>query len=222
MIRTLPAYLGAWPKPGFLDVLPLGLGGRPDVEGFSQLLLGISRWQGRGFSVLSMDRTILEDVDRQIGFLEEDDLAQVRLKVGDLSAAKFRSWIDARSFTRAARSRKETREFLGILTQQLGVPQANALATAEALLDSQLKCPLRGEYALVGDEGRTVLDLVPASPRRSPRRKCPTVTRRRRWSGFAVSRPNSSARPSESSCVAMWTCGAKNGKRCSIYPCSIS
>ena len=168
IIRSLPAYLGAWPKPGFLDVLPLGLGGRPGADGFTQLLLGIWRWQGRGFSVLSMERNILEDVDRQIGFLEEDDLAQVRIQVGDLSAAKFRTWIDARSFTRAGQISQGNAQFLGILTQQLGVPQADALTTGEALLDALLKCPLRGEYHLTGDEGAqtwTSTQLPPAGAR---------------------------------------------------------
>lgn len=168
LIRSLPAYLGAWPKPGFLDILPLGMGGRPGAEGFSQLLLGIWRWQGRGFSVLSMERNILEAVDRQIGFLEEDDLAQVRIQVGDLSAAKFRTWIDARSFTRAGQISQGNAQFLGILTQQLGVPQADALTTAETLLDAKLKCPLRGEYQLTGDEGAqiwTSTQLPPADSR---------------------------------------------------------
>ena len=109
-----------------------------------------------------MDREILEGVDRQMGFLEEDDLAQVRLNVGDFSAAKFRSWIDAR-LTRASQISQGNAQFFGILTQQLGVPQADALATAEALLDAQLKCPLRGEYELAGNEGAG-LDFHPASP----------------------------------------------------------
>jgi hypothetical protein len=88
--------------------------------------------------------------------------------VGDLSAAKFRTWIDARSFTRAGQISQGNAQFLGILTQQLGVPQATALTTAEDLLDAQLKCPLRGEYQLTGDEGAqiwTSTQLPPADAR---------------------------------------------------------
>ena len=62
---------------------------RRPPDGMTQLLLGIWRWQGRGFSVLSMDPAILQEVDRQIGFEEADDPAQVRIRVGDLSQAQI-------------------------------------------------------------------------------------------------------------------------------------
>jgi hypothetical protein len=115
-----------------------------------------------------MDRTILEAVDQRIGFVEEDNLAQVRLRVGDLSTAKFRSWIEARSFSRAGQISQGNAQFLGILTQQLGVPQAEALTVAQDLLDAQLKCPLGGEYKLTGNERAqswTSTSLSPAGAR---------------------------------------------------------
>ncbi len=81
-LRTLketPAYLGAWPRPGYLDMLPLGIGGGPpDAVGFSKLLLGLWRWQGGGFSVLSFDRSILDDCVRQLTRIPAKDPAQAR------------------------------------------------------------------------------------------------------------------------------------------------
>jgi hypothetical protein len=144
--RTVPGFLGAWPKPGFLDVLPLSLAGAPDAQGFSQLLLGIWRWQGRGFSMLSMDRTLLQDVSEQVGFVEVDDPAQIRVRVGDLSTAKFGDWLDAMGYERARQVSVGNAQFLGILTQQLGVPPESALDIAQQLLDAQLVCPLGGTY----------------------------------------------------------------------------
>ena len=93
IIRTVPGFLGAWPKPGFLDLLPFRLAGEPDAQGFSQMLLGIWRWQGRGFSVLSMDPALLQDVSEQVGFVEVEDPAQIRVHIGDLSTARFGDWL---------------------------------------------------------------------------------------------------------------------------------
>ena len=151
IVRTLPGYLGAWPKPGFLDVLPFNLAGTPATDGMTQLLLGIWRWQGRGFSVLSMAPAILQEVDRQIGFEETDEPAQLRIRVGDLSQAKFRDWLDAWGYRRGWSISTGNARFLAILTQQLGVPQADALKVAQELLDAQLICPLGGEYQLRDD-----------------------------------------------------------------------
>ena len=89
IVRSTPGYLGAWPKPGFLDMLPIRLGTAPDAGGFSQLPLGVWRWQDRGFSVLSLDRGIIGAVSQQLATEPVDDRAQIRVHVGDLSQAKF-------------------------------------------------------------------------------------------------------------------------------------
>ena len=121
----------------------------------TQLLLGIWRWQGRGFSVLSMDPTILQDIDRQVGFVEADELAQVRVRIGDLSHAQIRPWLESWGYNRGRNVSAGNAQFLATLTQQLGVPQADALQVAQELLDAELTCPLGGEYQLV-DDGRGV------------------------------------------------------------------
>ncbi len=62
-LKATPGYLGAFPQPGYLDQLPLGLGvARPDIMGISRNIIGLYRWQDAGFSVLSFDRSILEGV----------------------------------------------------------------------------------------------------------------------------------------------------------------
>lgn len=149
IVRTVPGFLGAWPQPGFLDLLPFRLAREPDMEGFTQLLLGVWRWQGRGFSVLSMDRNLLGDVSQQIGFEETDERAQIRVQVGDLSSAQFGDWLDALGYERARQVSVGNCQFLGILTQQLKVAPEQALDTAQQLLDTQLVCPLGGTYERV-------------------------------------------------------------------------
>jgi len=149
-LRTLPGYLGAWPKPGFLDMLPIRFQDSA-TEGMAQLLFGIWRWQGRGFSVLAVDPQLLEQISRQIGFEETADPAHLRVHVGDLSTAQFRSWIDHRAYHQAQAASAGNTQFLALLTQQLNVPPADALTIGQQLLDAELVCPLGGQYQLQGE-----------------------------------------------------------------------
>jgi hypothetical protein len=153
IIRTTPGFLGAWPKPGFLDLLPFGLGGEPDAWGFSQLLLGIWRWQGRGFSILSFDRGILEATSQQVGFRDTDDPAQIKVVVGDLSQAQFAHWLRALNYERARTISVANVHFMHALTQQLGVPREDAKQVAEDLLHVELVCSLGGQYQLREADG---------------------------------------------------------------------
>ncbi len=148
IVRTTPGFLGAWPKPGFLDLLPLVRADMPDQDGFSQLPLGLLRWQGRGFSVLSLDQGILTQASQQLGFVEEDDAAQIRVRVGDLSESKFGGWLNAMGYERARQVSVANARFLGIFTQQLKVPRADAKRVAEDVLNAKLVCALGGEYEL--------------------------------------------------------------------------
>lgn len=154
MLRSTPGYLGAWPKPGFLDILPFGLGGgTPDAYGFSKLLFGLWRRQGGGFSVLSFDPQLLADVTPHLRPVEAEQQAQVRLHVGDLSQSKISSWINATYYQRAVQTSSGNTRLLHLLNQQLHVPLETCTTVAENLLDAQLICTLSGEYALADDRG---------------------------------------------------------------------
>lgn len=152
MLRSTPGYLGSWPTAGFLDLLPLNLGGSvPDANGFSRLPLGLWRRQGSGLSVLSFDPQILADVTPQLRIVESEVDAQLRIHVEDLSQSKIRPWILSLYYSRGLAASAGNSRFLTVLSQQFQVPIADARATAETLLDAQLVCPLGGEYQLVED-----------------------------------------------------------------------
>ena len=154
MIRTLPGYLGSWPKAGYLEMLPLDLGGGvPDENGFSRLPLGLWRRQGAGFSVLAFDPQLLANVTPQLRVVEAATPAQIRLHVGDLSQAKFRPWVNGLYYSRALEASAGNVRLLNALNQQLKVPMDECRAVAEDLLDGGLICPLGGEYELVQVEG---------------------------------------------------------------------
>ena len=146
-LRQLPGYLGAWPQPGALDRLPLGLGrGRPVGPGMSRLLGGLYRYTGGGFSVLSFQPEVLEGSLPFLEAMEAPDAATVRGRVGSLLGSQLEGWVNDQLYQRAARSSLAGAEFLDLLCEQLRVPPENALETAALVIDDPLQCSLGGEY----------------------------------------------------------------------------
>ena len=153
ILQSLPAYLGGWPRPGYLDRLPLGLGGGPpNALGFSKLFIGVWRWQMGGFSVLSFDRSILDNCALYLRPIPAEDFAQGRLMIGDLGKSKLSAWFNTFWFRRAAQTTRGNLMLLDSLQQQLKVPPEQALATAEKILDARLQCSLGGQYILESTE----------------------------------------------------------------------
>ena len=142
ILRTTPGYIGAWPKPGFVDWLPLRVG-PPAPDGFSRLLFDVWRWQGGGFSVLSFQRQILDSIAPQLQIVETDDPAQVRIHIDDLAQSQLQDWINALYFQRAWQTSVANTRLLHALSQQLRVPPDQALSVAEKLLNTQLVCARR-------------------------------------------------------------------------------
>ena len=148
-LQSLPAYLGGWPRPGYLDRLPLGLGGGPpDAMGFSKTIIGVWRWQMGGFSVLSFDRSILENCALYLRAVPAEDFAQGRVMIGHLEKSRLSAWFNTFWFRRAAQTTRGNLMLLDSLQEQLKVPAEDALAVAERLLDAKLQCSLGGKYVL--------------------------------------------------------------------------
>ncbi len=149
ILQTTPGYLGAWPKPGFLDWLPLRLGGGPpDAFGYSRLPFGVWRRQWDVFSALSFDPELLAHVTPHLVPEEAENDAQIRIYVGDLSTAQLRAWVNALTYARAHQASLGNAKLLHAFSQQLVVPREDALSEAEQLLDAKLVCTVGGEYQL--------------------------------------------------------------------------
>jgi hypothetical protein len=152
-LQSLPAYVGGWPRPGYLDRLPLGLGGGPpDALGFSRLLIGVWRWQAGGFSALSFDRSILENCASHLRPIPAKDVAQGRMMIGDLDKSKLSAWFNTYWFRLAAQTTRGNLFLLDSLTSQLKVEPAQALEVAETLIDAKLQCSLGGTYVLAAND----------------------------------------------------------------------
>lgn len=148
ILQTTPGYLGAWPKPGFLDMLPLSLGGgRPDPQGYSSLLFGLGRRQIGDLALLSFDHRLLERIPPQLHLEPTDDAAQLRVELADLSRARLSTWVNALCFDRSWQSSLGNVRLLHALTQQFQIPDDQCLPVAESLVDGRLVCALGGQYA---------------------------------------------------------------------------
>ncbi|MCA9133673.1 MAG: hypothetical protein KDA45_10980, partial [Planctomycetales bacterium] len=146
-LRATPGYLGAWPMPGIIEQLPLGLGlARPDYAGFSRMIGGLWRWTNGSFSLLSFDRSIIENAIPQLQPLAAPDLAQARLRVADLTGSQLSSWINRKWYERGWRASHGNARLLDAMHQQLKVPGEECLDVAQRLFDVRLQCPVGGQY----------------------------------------------------------------------------
>ena len=156
-LQTVPGYLGAWPQPGAIDRLPLGLGrGRVVGPGMTRLLGGLYRFTDEGFSVLSFQPDVLQASLPFIEAVEVDELATARLRIGDLTNSKLQTWVNDLLYQRGAASSSAGANFLNLLTRQLNVDGAKAKEEARDILGSDLQCALGGQYEYSSADGRWI------------------------------------------------------------------
>ncbi|RMF44947.1 MAG: hypothetical protein D6753_01285 [Planctomycetota bacterium] len=148
-LQSMPAYLGAWPKPDLVEQLPFGIGAalaQPDFNGYSRILGGLWRWQDDQFSLLSFNRQIIDSTIPHLLVQQSQDLAQLRLVVRDMQGTAFSRWVNDHWYQRAWRTSHANVALLNALNQQMGVAPRDCLEVAERLLDVKLQCPLGGTF----------------------------------------------------------------------------
>ena len=157
LVKNTPGYIGAWPKPGYLDILP-ALGQNPDPAGYTYShLLDLWRLQQGDFALVSFDRERLEQVRYQLHLVPAEHPAQVRLRVGDLASSNLRGWANVLVFQNSWERSIANVRLLNAMIQQFRVEDETALARAEDLLGAELVCALDGEYEVrQTDTGRRV------------------------------------------------------------------
>ncbi|MFN9638909.1 MAG: hypothetical protein ACK56W_02645 [Pirellula sp.] len=156
LLKSIPGYVGTCPSPGYLDRLPFGLGGGiPDAYGYSRTLFGLWRWQGSGFSIISFDRSIVDQCVSMVRPVEEEDFAQARLQIGDLKNSRVASFFNILSYRRAAQASRGNLMLLDVIQSQLQIAPEDSLKVAESLLDAKLQCSLGGKYELFSGKKAT-------------------------------------------------------------------
>ncbi len=149
----LRGYLGAWPQPGLLAMVPNGPNSPPDAAGYSRSIAGLWKRTFAGFTVMSFHREVLEQVTPQLRFEPSPNPAQIRAHIEDLQGTNLARWANQQGYQHAAKMSQGNVRLLSLLSEQFRVPPAEALATAQRVLDAELLDPLGGKYELVAGSG---------------------------------------------------------------------
>ncbi len=153
MIQATPGYLTAFPKPGLIEQIPfIGQAARPDIYGYSQLPFGLIRREYNGFSSLSFHPEILASVTPNLAMVEDSHPAQVRIHVGDISNAQITPLANGLAQSIAKRGSLANAAFFQEVHNQLGVPEDQAKAFADQLLNLEFIDPLGGQFVYEGGE----------------------------------------------------------------------
>jgi hypothetical protein len=147
-LEGLQGYLGAWPNAGYLRLLGGDSNLPPDASGFSALRTGLWRRQLNDFTLLSFQPQVLAVVSPQLRFEKAPRPAQIWFRADDLRDSKLAPMINAFGYRQSRTISQGNARFMNMLVEQLHVPPAEALETAEALLDAELIDPLGGKYEL--------------------------------------------------------------------------
>jgi hypothetical protein len=154
-LRQLKGYMGAWPQPGAIDRLPLGLGiGQSVGPGMSRLIGGLYRYTDGEFSVLSFQPDLIQASLPFLAAVEANDAAQIRGHVGNLKGSQIEGWVNSQLYDRARDSSVAGADFLSMLSRQLNVEPEAVSASAQQILGARLQCTLGGQYKLSPDSGR--------------------------------------------------------------------
>jgi hypothetical protein len=144
----LQGYLGAWPNPGLLRLLSGLLDAPPDAAGYSRSLSGVWRRQVDDFTLLSFHPEILQKITPQLRFEKAPRPAQVWFRADDLLHSQLAGMINAYGYRQSRQITSGNTRFLNMLSEQLHVPPAECLGTAERLLGAKFASPLGGRYEL--------------------------------------------------------------------------
>lgn len=151
-LQSMPAYVGAWPAPGLLDFLfPQTRLGR-DAAGFSKMFLGVWRWEGDGFSLLSFDRSIIENAAGSVRPEQVDDYAQIRLSVNDVSGSQLEPWLNRFWYRRGLAGSLGNAEYMNFALQQFHLEPTVVRLATEEMIGAKLQCPVGGELKWEGNE----------------------------------------------------------------------
>ncbi len=171
--QVVVGYVGTTGELEWLDRLNRFLEkAPPDAAGYAQGRFGLWRRQTGEFTVYSFHRDVLEEVTRQLRWVEAPQPAQLWVRAADLSNARLTPFLNQWGYQRTRDTSLGNLRLLHQMSQQLHVPGPEAQAAAEALLGARLIDPLGGRYVYRSSSGRpggwTTTALENASAGQSP------------------------------------------------------
>ncbi|MCG8450744.1 MAG: hypothetical protein MI725_14335 [Pirellulales bacterium] len=155
-------YLGAWPRPGILEML-LG-SARPN--GNLPERAGDQLWQAQQdeFLLISFKPDVVEQVLPQLAFEPAQRPAQVRMRLKDLTGTLMAENVSALGYMRSRETSVAASRLMNSLANQLQVPRPDCREVAQRLVDGRFTCALGGEYQLYAPERGLEVWLSSALP----------------------------------------------------------
>ncbi|MEM6688783.1 MAG: hypothetical protein AAF664_05105, partial [Planctomycetota bacterium] len=161
-LRSVPGYLGAWPSPGALDRLPLGLGiGTPVGPGLNRLIGGLYRYTDGSYSILSFYPDIITNSLQHLEAIPTDSVAQLRARSGNLIGSQLEGYINQLLYERAAAASIGGGKYLDSVADQLAIDPQDAPEIARRVLGEGVRDSLGGQYRLGSSGGRFEGDRWP-------------------------------------------------------------
>ena len=143
----LAGYLGYVGQPGVLlktwDMVFLQ---RDDVNGYSRGPGGTWRRHFGPFTLYSRQRGILDQVSPQLGFVNTDYSAQLRIDIGNPLTARIAPTLNHLGWLRTCDTSRGNLRLLHDLQMQFHINGEECKEVAEQLLGGELICPLKGQY----------------------------------------------------------------------------
>ncbi|MBI5756916.1 MAG: hypothetical protein HZA46_00195 [Planctomycetales bacterium] len=145
-----PYYVGETPQKGIVTQFLLGNKTMADGEYVSTSGAFGTRWfRAFGdFVTVSNNKMVLEAVTPHLKLEDAVRPAQLRLRVGDLSASQWSHVLMAQGYVRSRKTSAGNVHFFHSLMRDLHVDATDCLAAAERVLAAKPTCPLGGKYAL--------------------------------------------------------------------------
>lgn len=168
--KEIEGYVGAFPRPGVLWLLGASANLPVDEGGYSQFITGSWRRIVGQFTLMSFQPEVLAEITPQLKFIPTERPAQAWLHAEDLKESKLEPALNAYGYRKATELSRGNIRFLTSLSEQLHVPPAEALASAETLLAARLLCALGGKYEFIegpNDHSRWVSNASAVSAGRS-------------------------------------------------------
>ena len=119
-IPSVRGYLGAWPDPGLIDRLPLGLGRGSQVgPNMTRLIGGAYRFQSDKVSLLSFQREVLNDSIPKLAIKDNLPPTSARIAISDLTSTQLGDWINQTLLLEPSKRTAGTCGYLDQISQQL-------------------------------------------------------------------------------------------------------
>ncbi|WP_425399762.1 hypothetical protein [Aeoliella sp.] len=150
LTSAVQAYVGAWPKPQFLERLLGRPAGPYDAHGLARTNGLFDMWVRRAddFLLFSFKREVLIEVGSQLAMVEAQRPAQAWLWLRDLVGTQYEQVATAFAYARTRDTSASGSRFMNSLTRQLHIEPSAAQGMANDLVGGEFVCPLGGTYVL--------------------------------------------------------------------------